>query len=630
VPPAARTFVCSCRSATTSHLLWTSPQVPRKGLKQRLPKRLGWLVGGRGRGEDATKDEGDSGGLKKDMIGAPTDFKVVGHIGDREGRLKGFGVGLQPGMLLGDEVVGLVGLLRPKRHPKRHHGHAPAHFPKNHHKHHHGHALNVHQGYTYKRMLSQTSACKDEMLGGREYADVHYMEASAAEVVLDPAPEVDASDRIGVQDQTYRHSWPSAGVVYSRVPGGRVEQDADEDDHASSVFQLKDLQMGRVLGEGFFGRVYEASNTKTGQQVVIKELKETGHEAQVAFIHEVAILKHISHPNLLHYLGLYVRDDVLNMVTEFVGGGTLEDVILGVKEQFKTLSWQDRVSMAYDISEGMAYMHSRRIIHRDLKPENCLVRSATNLSIVIVDFGLARIMEGEVLRDADESGNASSNAHGPSSGTRGLQSAVKARAKSTRNMTHDVEVSSKARRMSVVGTVDYMAPEVAMHQEYNESCDVFSFGLILACGLIARRNAEADEFRGADFALNAKKFRSAHAHGVPPKLIDLACECGVAAGADRPAFAQIMARLRLIELGLPVDLARIAAAGDSEPMDEVEDTPEEDALPVKHRDFIFVLLAEVGVDAKTATRAQILDAATKAGLKKTVLAPKRRCVQSAR
>lgn len=138
----------------------------------------------------------------------------------------------------------------------------------------------------------------DDWRGMKEYEEVDYSATCIVEVEEEEAGAA-ATDRIGVQDGTYRHSWPSRGVVVSRLAGGRAEPDDGDGGPSDSVFTLKDFVVGRVLGEGFFGRVYVAEHAKTRQKVVIKELKESGHEAQVAFIHEVAILKAISHPNLL-------------------------------------------------------------------------------------------------------------------------------------------------------------------------------------------------------------------------------------------------------------------------------------------------------------------------------------------
>ena len=49
--------------------------------------------------------------------------------------------------------------------------------------------------------------------------------------------------------------------------------------------------------------------------------------------------------------------------------------------------------MALDLASGMEYVHSKNILHRDLKSENCMVRQE-DMSVVIVDFGLARVMHG--------------------------------------------------------------------------------------------------------------------------------------------------------------------------------------------------------------------------------------------
>eukprot|EP00035_Acanthoeca_spectabilis_P022903 m.446507 g.446507 ORF g.446507 m.446507 type:complete len:791 (+) comp19377_c0_seq1:53-2425(+) len=598
-----------------------SPSPARKGLKQYLPKVVGWLAKGvkhKGKGKGKRRGSEDLGShnppLNKTMIGAPTNFQVVGHlsVGDQEGRLKGFGIGLTHGMMLGDEVVGLVGIL----------GH--------HHKHHKGPSVFQRKptGAVGPSRLSRmrtsqsritSGSSMDDWRGMKEYEEVDYSATCIVEVEEEEAGAA-ATDRIGVQDGTYRHSWPSRGVVVSRLAGGRAEPDDGDGGPSDSVFTLKDFVVGRVLGEGFFGRVYVAEHAKTRQKVVIKELKESGHEAQVAFIHEVAILKAISHPNLLHYLGLFVKDEMLNMVTEFVEGGTLQDAVDGKRECYRELSWTYRVSMATDIAAGLAYLHARRLIHRDLKPENCLIRSPETMSIVVCDFGLCRILEGEVLRDGDRSvppspAKSPLSPNSPGSPSEKPRRGFRERAKSSRLAPQIADTGAIPQRMSVVGTVDYMAPEVAFSMEYNESADVFSYGLILACGLIARaKDADADEFRGADFALEEKRFRRNYRHGVPPAFLNLTCECSVANAGARPSFVQILARLRLVELRLPIDLGKLAEMPEEAEVDESEETQQK--LTAAHRDFVFILLAEIGVDSTETSRAVIEETAKAAKLKK--------------
>lgn len=351
----------------------------------------------------------------------------------------------------------------------------------------------------------------------------------------------------------------------------------------------------------------------------------------------------LPHPS---YLGLFVKDEMLNMVTEFVEGGTLQDAVDGKRECYRELSWTYRVSMATDIAAGLAYLHARRLIHRDLKPENCLIRSPETMSIVVCDFGLCRkcsgvhctrhastdnvqpncgphrpgILEGEVLRDGDRSvppspAKSPLSPNSPGSPSEKPRRGFRERAKSSRLAPQIADTGAIPQRMSVVGTVDYMAPEVAFSMEYNESADVFSYGLILACGLIARaKDADADEFRGADFALEEKRFRRNYRHGVPPAFLNLTCECAVANAGARPSFVQILARLRLVELRLPIDLGKLAEMPEEAEVDEFEETQQK--LTAAHRDFVFILLAEIGVDSTETSRAVIEETAKAAKLKK--------------
>lgn len=68
------------------------------------------------------------------------------------------------------------------------------------------------------------------------------------------------------------------------------------------------------------------------------------------------------------------KDKKLHLVTEFISGGTLKDLIHDMTEP---LPWEQRVSFAKDIAAGMTYLHSMNIIHRDLNSNNCLVREVS-------------------------------------------------------------------------------------------------------------------------------------------------------------------------------------------------------------------------------------------------------------
>lgn len=121
--------------------------------------------------------------------------------------------------------------------------------------------------------------------------------------------------------------------------------------------------------------------------MVLKELYRVDEEAQRNFLKEVAVLRSLDHPNVLKFIGVLYKSKNLHLITEFIAGGSLKQLIHNFDI---TLSYRQRLYFANDIARGMAYLHSRNIIHRDLNSANCLVRD--NMSIIVADFGLARII----------------------------------------------------------------------------------------------------------------------------------------------------------------------------------------------------------------------------------------------
>lgn len=82
-------------------------------------------------------------------------------------------------------------------------------------------------------------------------------------------------------------------------------------------------------------------------------------------------MRSLHHNNLLKFIGVLCKDKKLHLVTEYISGGTLKDLI---SNQSELLPWEQRVNFAKDIAAGMSYLHASNIIHRDLNSNNCLVR----------------------------------------------------------------------------------------------------------------------------------------------------------------------------------------------------------------------------------------------------------------
>lgn len=168
----------------------------------------------------------------------------------------------------------------------------------------------------------------------------------------------------------------------SRTKSFRV--DAQE----SRIFRASDLVIGELLGKGFFGQVFKVTHKITKEVMVLKELYRVDEEAQRNFLKEVAVLRSLSHSNVLRFIGVLYRDKKLHLVTEYVPGGSLKDLI---HNNDLVLPWECRTRFAKDIACGMNYLHSQNIIHRDLNSLNCLVRE--DKTVIVADFGLARIIK---------------------------------------------------------------------------------------------------------------------------------------------------------------------------------------------------------------------------------------------
>ncbi|XP_071791066.1 LIM domain kinase 1-like isoform X1 [Asterias amurensis] len=281
------------------------------------------------------------------------------------------------------------------------------------------------------------------------------------------------------------------------------------------IFRPSDLIKGEVLGQGFFGKAIKVTHRGTGEVMVVKELIRFEDDAQRNFLKEVKVLRSLDHVHVLKFIGVLYKDKKLSLVTEYIDGGTLRDVIINMDCDYP---WLHRINISRDISLGMTYLHSMGIIHRDLNSQNCLVRK--NGLVVVADFGLARIM----VQDKTDPRVPSFDR---SSGTRR---------------------SGRKKRYTVVGNPFWMAPEMLKGKAYDERVDVFSFGIIM-CELIGRVSANPDHLpRTMQFGLNVALFKEQYCDGCPVRLLDIATKCCEIEPEKRPDFNDLQAWLKSLSL----------------------------------------------------------------------------------
>eukprot|EP00406_Dinophysis_acuminata_P050524 CAMPEP_0179302142 /NCGR_PEP_ID=MMETSP0797-20121207/47911_1 /TAXON_ID=47934 /ORGANISM="Dinophysis acuminata, Strain DAEP01" /LENGTH=314 /DNA_ID=CAMNT_0021011661 /DNA_START=38 /DNA_END=982 /DNA_ORIENTATION=- len=141
-----------------------------------------------------------------------------------------------------------------------------------------------------------------------------------------------------------------------------------------------------LLGEGTYGKVYKARSNRTGEFVAMKQMKLDSQEEGVpsTAIREIALLKELTHPNVVRLLDVFCKPNKLVLVFEYLEND--------LKKYMKALSGHlpptTVKNFTYQLCRGIEFCHANRILHRDIKPQNLLIDHRLHLKLA--DFGLAR------------------------------------------------------------------------------------------------------------------------------------------------------------------------------------------------------------------------------------------------
>ena len=160
-------------------------------------------------------------------------------------------------------------------------------------------------------------------------------------------------------------------------------------------------KVGRLIGEGGMGTVFEGENSRIGRRVAIKVLHSnvaSMPEFAERFEREARVAARVGSPNVCDVLDL---GDLPNgdryIVMEFLDGQSFEDRIVDRGK----LTPHELAPIAFELLDGLGTMHNARIVHRDLKPANVFLakgQAGRGEVVKILDFGVAKLMpfEGEI------------------------------------------------------------------------------------------------------------------------------------------------------------------------------------------------------------------------------------------
>ena len=155
--------------------------------------------------------------------------------------------------------------------------------------------------------------------------------------------------------------------------------------------QINQYKILEKIGSGGQGTVYKALDTKLNRQAVIKVLppeltQKTANFKR--FEREAQLCSQLDHPNICTIYDFHSDDGVFYIAMQYVEGKNVRQLVAG-----RPLELKSALSIAIQVTDALAYAHSKNIIHRDIKAGNIMVTDAGQVKIL--DFGLAKLLEDE-------------------------------------------------------------------------------------------------------------------------------------------------------------------------------------------------------------------------------------------
>lgn len=200
---------------------------------------------------------------------------------------------------------------------------------------------------------------------------------------------------------------------------------------------LGHYRIKREVGHGGMATVFLAEDIHLGREVTLKVFWPRPGETQDflrRFAREARVLAQLDHPNILPVYDYGEQGEMAYLVTPYMSGGTLKEVL----HKRRAFPPSEATELICQVLSALQYAHDRNLIHRDIKPGNLLFKG--NGSLVLADFGLVKVLEGEIGDDTPR---------------------------------HTLSQSGQ-----ITGTPEYMAPE-QINGKAEATSDIYSLGIVL-------------------------------------------------------------------------------------------------------------------------------------------------------
>src|SRR5688572_11877518 len=217
--------------------------------------------------------------------------------------------------------------------------------------------------------------------------------------------------------------------------------------------RLGPYEIVSAVGAGGMGEVYKARDTRLDRTVALKVLQSalaSDPQFRERFDREARTISSLEHPHICALYDVGRERDVDFLVMQYLEGETL-----AARLERGALPVDQALEAARQIANALDKAHRQGIVHRDLKPGNVMLSKghAGSLQVHLLDFGLAKSAPAIVAANA------------------GLPTVA----------------AGVTAQGTILGTIQYMAPEQIEGQEADARTDIFAFGCVLYEMLTARK-----------------------------------------------------------------------------------------------------------------------------------------------
>ena len=216
--------------------------------------------------------------------------------------------------------------------------------------------------------------------------------------------------------------------------------------------QIRNYQLIKKIGQGTYGKIYLAEDTKNlnlvGLKIIDKTFLEILGKSEEAFIEQYMLI-HLKHNNIMNLKSCFQTKQKLIFVLQYLKNGNFEDYLKQIQSKNGILSYETSKFYLAEILNILLYFQEKKMAHLDLKPGNILMDDRLHLKLI--DFATAKIIgkEFDIISKKFITSNSFNN---------------------KKNLNN----------LNIIGTLEYTSPEMLNENIINyKSCDIWSFGIIM-------------------------------------------------------------------------------------------------------------------------------------------------------